>query len=128
MAEETQNPATQVSSGISSMLSGIWQALAASESSWRGLIGLTLVLVFVLIYSGKLTPQTIPTPVKQDNAELLSSVSKVGTECASLKAQLASSVGELSEKMETIKAPPVPPVKVQRVKRIQASTGDPKGP
>jgi hypothetical protein len=79
MAEETQNPATQVSSGLSSMITGIWSAFATAAGSWRGLIGLALILLFVLIYQGKL-------PVKSDNAEVLSSVANIRKDIADLKA------------------------------------------
>jgi hypothetical protein len=129
MADETQNPATKISSGASDMLSGLLGAIATSAKSWRGLIALFLVLTTILLYAGKLTPQQIPTPVKQDNSELLSSVANIRKDIADLKAHVTSSVGELSEKMETLKVTPVAPtLKPRRPKNIQASTGDPKGP
>lgn len=89
MAEDTQNPATQVSSGIKDMLSGLWAAFATAVNSWRGLIGLALILLFILVYQGKLTPLQIPAPVKQDNADVLSSVASLRKDIADLKASVA---------------------------------------
>lgn len=89
MADETQNPATQVSSGISSMVSGLWSAFATAAGSWRGLIGLALVLVFILLYQGRLTPQQIACPIKKDNADVLSSVANLRKDIADLKASVA---------------------------------------
>jgi len=124
MADETQNPATQVSSGISAMVAGIWSAFATAAGSWRGLIGLTLILGFVLIYQGKVfTPQPVSQPVKQDNAELLSAVSNVRKDIADLKAHITASVGELEEKMETLKAVPIP--SKPRIKKQSASAISP---
>lgn len=89
MAEDTQNPAIQVSSGITAMLLGVWSAFATAVNSWRGLIGLALILTFILVYQGKLTPQQIPVPVKQDNADVLSSVASLRKDIAELKASVA---------------------------------------
>lgn len=128
MADDTQNPATKISSGAYDVVSGLLGAIATSAKSWRGIIALFLVLVTILLYAGKLTPLSSTAIVKADNSECLSSVANIGKDIADLKAHITSSVSELSEKMETLKVPPVPVAKVQRVKKIQASTGDPKGP
>jgi hypothetical protein len=68
------------------MIAGIWSAFATAAGSWRGLIGLALILGFILLYQGKLTPQQISSPVKSDNAELLSSVANIRKDIADLKA------------------------------------------
>ena len=126
MADDTQNPATKISSGASDMLSGLLGAIATSAKSWRGLIALFLVLTTILLYGGKLTPAQIPVPVKNDNAELLSSVANMRKDIADLKAHITSSVGELEEKMETLKTVPVAPVIRPRVKKQQAANDPPR--
>jgi hypothetical protein len=82
MAEDTQNPAIQVSSGITAMLTGLWSAFATAVNSWRGLIGLALILLFILIYQGKF-------PFTQNNADVLSSVASLRKDIADLKASVA---------------------------------------
>lgn len=104
MADETQNPATQVSSGINSLITGLWTAVSSSESSWRGLIGLTLILGFILVYQGKVSS---PAPVKQDNSDVLSSVSEVRKDIAALKAQLTASTEDVREQLDSLKTVPV---------------------
>lgn len=105
MADETQNPATQVSSGVNSLISGLWTAVSSSERSWRGLIGLTLILGFILVYQGKLSSPA-PVPVKQDNSDVLSSVSEVRKDIAVLKAQLAASAEDVREQLDSLKTVP----------------------
>jgi hypothetical protein len=109
MADETQNPAIQVSSGITSVLTGVWDALAKSEASWRGLIGLTLILGFILLYQGKLSAPPAPTapPVKQDNAQVLSALLNLKNDIAALKAQLTATAGEIGEQLDNLKVVPV---------------------
>jgi hypothetical protein len=109
MADETQNPATQVSSGITSVIAGVWEALAKSEASWRGLIGLTLILGFILVYQGKLSAPPAPPapPVKQDNAQVLSALLNLKQDIANLKAQLTATAGEIGEQLDNLKVVPV---------------------
>jgi hypothetical protein len=109
MAEDINNPATQVSSGITSVIAGVWEALAKSEASWRGLIGLTLILGFILLYQGKLSAPPAPpaSPVKQDNAQVLSALLNLKQDIAALKAQLTATAGEIGEQLDNLKVVPV---------------------
>jgi hypothetical protein len=91
------------------VIAGVWEALAKSEASWRGLIGLTLILGFILLYQGKLSapPAPIASPVKQDNAQVLSAILNLKQDVAALKAQVVISAGEIGEQLDNLKVVPV---------------------
>ncbi len=112
MSDTTQNatisPVSQASNAIGSLLSSALTALKDAEASWRGIIGLTLILLFLLAYQGKiLAPaQTVQT----DNADVLKSVASVRDDIAGLMAMIVESRGEIGRQIEGLK--PVAPAAV----------------
>ncbi len=101
MAEDTQNATTQLSTGASQMLNGLAGEFSAAIGSWRGLIGLTLILGFLLLYSGK-WPVKPDAPPKSDNTEILSSLSDIRKDIAALKASVVIQSGELGKQLDEL--------------------------
>lgn len=100
MAEDTANATTQLSSGASSMISGVWGVIKDASASSRGLIALTLILAFILTYAGKWP--AVSAPPKADNSEVLSAISNIRSDIAALKTKLEITGGELGKQLDEL--------------------------